>query len=152
MLFDAFFDAFRCIFIIIVLQKSLHKGNIQPLIRHVVPSRLIYNVTLRDQYFQQMGYRSSKTSLCLRMPPGVGCSVVLIAFYTDFFYNVIIAWSLYYFFASFSVNLPWTSCNNTWNTPQCYDNSEPRPNDRWFHRCICYVVTDDVDGGIVGGG
>ena len=33
---------------------------------------------------------------------GVGYSVVLIAFYTDFFYNVIIAWSLYFFFASFN--------------------------------------------------
>ncbi len=33
---------------------------------------------------------------------GVGYSVVLIAFYTDFFYNVIIAWSLYFFFSSFT--------------------------------------------------
>ena len=45
----------------------------------------------------------------------------MIAFYTDFFYNVIIAWALYYFFASFTSELPWMSCNNTWNTPQCYD-------------------------------
>lgn len=27
---------------------------------------------------------------------GVGYAVVLIAFYTDFFYNVIIAWALHY--------------------------------------------------------
>lgn len=51
----------------------------------------------------------------------MGYAVVLIAFYTDFFYNVIIAWSFYYFFASFTLNLPWTSCNNSWNTPACYD-------------------------------
>jgi solute carrier family 6 dopamine transporter-like protein 3 len=52
----------------------------------------------------------------------VGYAVVLIAFYTDFFYNVVIAWSLYYFFASFTTtSLPWTTCNNTWNTPDCYD-------------------------------
>ncbi|KAK2183997.1 hypothetical protein NP493_287g03025 [Ridgeia piscesae] len=56
---------------------------------------------------------------------GVGCSVVLIAFYTDFFYNVIIAWALYYFFASFTANLPWTTCNNTWNTPDCFDHRQP---------------------------
>ena len=55
------------------------------------------------------------------MPTGVGYTVVLIAFYTDFFYNVIIAWALYYFFSSFTSRLPWTSCNNTWNTPDCYD-------------------------------
>ncbi|CAD5125288.1 DgyrCDS13532 [Dimorphilus gyrociliatus] len=52
---------------------------------------------------------------------GVGYSVVLIAFYTDFFYNVIIAWSLYYFVSSFTGTLPWVRCNNTWNTKNCYD-------------------------------
>jgi len=35
------------------------------------------------------------------------------AFYTDFFYNVIIAFALHYFFASFTTeHLPWTKCSN----------------------------------------
>ncbi|XP_017835438.2 sodium-dependent dopamine transporter [Drosophila busckii] len=50
---------------------------------------------------------------------GIGYAVVLIAFYVDFYYNVIIAWSLRFFFASFTSVLPWTSCNNAWNTPNC---------------------------------
>lgn len=50
---------------------------------------------------------------------GIGYAVVLIAFYVDFYYNVIIAWSLRFFFASFTSVLPWTSCNNPWNTPNC---------------------------------
>ncbi|CAH8558884.1 unnamed protein product [Schistosoma rodhaini] len=52
---------------------------------------------------------------------GVGYSVVLVAFYTDWFYNMIIAWSLYYFGVSFTFNLPWMSCNNAWNTENCID-------------------------------
>ena len=52
---------------------------------------------------------------------GIGWAVVLIAFYTDFFYNVVIAWALHFFFASFTGNLPWDSCNNDWNTDHCYD-------------------------------
>jgi solute carrier family 6 dopamine transporter-like protein 3 len=52
---------------------------------------------------------------------GVGYSVVLIAFYVDFYYNVIIAWALHFFFASFSGELPWTKCSNHWNTPDCYE-------------------------------
>ncbi|TNN19403.1 Sodium-dependent dopamine transporter [Schistosoma japonicum] len=52
---------------------------------------------------------------------GVGYSVVLVAFYTDWFYNMIIAWSLYYFGASFTFNLPWMSCGNAWNTETCVD-------------------------------
>ncbi|WAR01240.1 DAT-like protein, partial [Mya arenaria] len=46
---------------------------------------------------------------------------VLIAFYTDFFYNVVIAWALHFFFASFTKNLPWETCNNDWNTPLCFE-------------------------------
>ncbi|XP_037045046.1 sodium-dependent dopamine transporter isoform X1 [Bradysia coprophila] len=50
---------------------------------------------------------------------GIGYAVVLIAFYVDFFYNVIIAWCLRFFFASFTNDLPWTSCGNYWNTLDC---------------------------------
>ncbi|CAO1367739.1 unnamed protein product [Diamesa serratosioi] len=50
---------------------------------------------------------------------GIGYAVCLIAFYVDFYYNVIIAWSLRFFFASFTNDLPWTRCNNTWNTLNC---------------------------------
>ncbi|XP_011313206.1 sodium-dependent noradrenaline transporter-like [Fopius arisanus] len=49
----------------------------------------------------------------------IGYAVVLIAFYVDFYYNVIIAWALRYFFASFTNMLPWTTCGNMWNTPLC---------------------------------
>lgn len=64
---------------------------------------------------------NTDVKLQLSYVTGVGYTVVLIAFYTDFFYNVIIAWALYFFFSSFTSNLPWTSCNNTWNTPDCYE-------------------------------
>ena len=54
--------------------------------------------------------------------------MVLIAFYTDFYYNVIISWALYYFFNSFTASLPWIGCNNTWNTPDCYDGFDGTDN------------------------
>jgi hypothetical protein len=56
---------------------------------------------------------------CFSSPTGIGYAVVLIAFYVDFYYNVIIAWALRYFFASFTSLLPWTTCDNSWNTPHC---------------------------------
>ncbi|XP_067145487.1 sodium-dependent dopamine transporter [Centruroides vittatus] len=52
---------------------------------------------------------------------GIGYAVVLIALYVDFYYNIIIAWALYFFFASFTKKLPWTSCNNEWNTDNCME-------------------------------
>lgn len=51
----------------------------------------------------------------------MGYTVVMIAFYVDFYYNVIIAWALYYLVASFSSELPWTHCNNSWNTEHCLE-------------------------------
>ncbi|XP_004597979.2 sodium-dependent dopamine transporter isoform X1 [Ochotona princeps] len=52
---------------------------------------------------------------------GVGFSVILISLYVGFFYNVIIAWALHYLFSSFTAELPWTHCNNSWNSPSCAD-------------------------------
>ncbi|XP_048464625.1 sodium-dependent dopamine transporter-like [Rhincodon typus] len=52
---------------------------------------------------------------------GVGFTVILIALYVGFYYNVIIAWALYYLYASFTMELPWIHCNNSWNSPNCSD-------------------------------
>ncbi|XP_043921076.1 sodium-dependent dopamine transporter [Protopterus annectens] len=52
---------------------------------------------------------------------GVGFTVILISLYVGFYYNVIIAWALYYLFSSFTTELPWVHCNNTWNSVNCSD-------------------------------
>jgi len=49
----------------------------------------------------------------------VGYTVIVIALYVGFYYNVIIAWSLYYLFASLTNKLPWLHCDNPWNSPNC---------------------------------
>lgn len=64
---------------------------------------------------------------------GIGWAVVLIAFYTDFFYNVIISWALYYFVASFSPKLPWTECG-AWSTETCF--SGHLQNNERFPTCV----------------
>nr|XP_033811783.1 sodium-dependent serotonin transporter-like [Geotrypetes seraphini] len=50
---------------------------------------------------------------------GIGFSICIIALYVSFYYNTIIAWALYYFYSSFTGTLPWTTCDNPWNTPNC---------------------------------
>uniref|UniRef100_A0A8C6L0W6 Transporter n=1 Tax=Nothobranchius furzeri TaxID=105023 RepID=A0A8C6L0W6_NOTFU len=55
---------------------------------------------------------------------GVGFTVILISLYVGFYYNVIISWALFYLFSSFTSELPWVHCNNTWNSPNCSDWAE----------------------------
>ncbi|XP_033505661.2 sodium- and chloride-dependent GABA transporter ine [Epinephelus lanceolatus] len=50
---------------------------------------------------------------------GVGIASVAISFIMCTYYNIVITWALYYLFSSFQAPLPWQSCNNTWNTPNC---------------------------------
>uniref|UniRef100_A0A669BAN0 Transporter n=1 Tax=Oreochromis niloticus TaxID=8128 RepID=A0A669BAN0_ORENI len=50
---------------------------------------------------------------------GVGYTVILIALYVGFYYNVIIAWSLHYLFSSMTTELPWLRCGNSWNSVNC---------------------------------
>ena len=43
--------------------------------------------------------------------------MVIVSAFTSLYYNVILAWAYFYFFASFTSELPWQSCDNTlWNT------------------------------------
>uniref|UniRef100_G3N5E9 Transporter n=1 Tax=Gasterosteus aculeatus aculeatus TaxID=481459 RepID=G3N5E9_GASAC len=56
------------------------------------------------------------------MLQGVGVAMVMVTMIVSIYYNVIIAYSLYYMFASFQSPLPWSSClsradNNCSNTP-----------------------------------
>ncbi|GLV41866.1 Serotonin transporter [Carabus blaptoides fortunei] len=50
---------------------------------------------------------------------GIGYAICLIDVYMGMYYNTIIGWAVYYLFASFTSVLPWTSCDNAWNTANC---------------------------------
>lgn len=45
--------------------------------------------------------------------------MLVVSFLCCVYYNVIIAWCLYYMFKSFASMVPWANCNNWWNTPNC---------------------------------
>lgn len=61
------------------------------------------------------------SSLITMCSSGVGYTVILIALYVGFYYNVIIAWSLHYLFSSMTNELPWLKCGNSWNSQNCTD-------------------------------
>ena len=51
---------------------------------------------------------------------GLGYAMILVRFFVNIYYVVITAWSLYYLAIGFTSTLPWGTCNNEWNTYDCY--------------------------------
>ena len=51
---------------------------------------------------------------------GLGYGMITMVSFVATFYNVIIAYTLFYLFASFTKELPWKTCDNDWNTPNCW--------------------------------
>uniref|UniRef100_A0A3Q0SAV4 Transporter n=1 Tax=Amphilophus citrinellus TaxID=61819 RepID=A0A3Q0SAV4_AMPCI len=54
---------------------------------------------------------------------GMGYASQMIIFYGSISYIVILAWAFLYLFSSFSGELPWTTCNNTWNTTRITEST-----------------------------
>ncbi|KAF7711647.1 sodium- and chloride-dependent GABA transporter 2-like isoform X1 [Silurus meridionalis] len=52
---------------------------------------------------------------------GVGYGNLLVLLYANIYYIIIMAWAFFYLFYSFSSELPWASCSNSWNTDTCFE-------------------------------
>ncbi|CAK9300373.1 unnamed protein product [Gordionus sp. m RMFG-2023] len=55
---------------------------------------------------------------------GIGYGMVFITSLVNLYYNVIITWIVYYFFASMRAKVPWADCDRPWNTPNCFSNRD----------------------------
>lgn len=64
--------------------------------------------------------------LAVFFPPLSGCGIamLIISVLIAIYYNIILCYTLFYLFASFVPVLPWASCNNPWNTPDCKDKNK----------------------------
>uniref|UniRef100_A0A673M6H6 Uncharacterized protein n=1 Tax=Sinocyclocheilus rhinocerous TaxID=307959 RepID=A0A673M6H6_9TELE len=70
--------------------------------------------TAMGQYTQEGGITCWRR-LC-PLAEGIGYAGQLILLYSCMCYIIILAWALFYLISSFSSQLPWASCDNTWNT------------------------------------
>lgn len=52
--------------------------------------------------------------------------MLLIVGLVAIYYNMIIAYVLFYLFASLTSNLPWEHCGNWWNTDLCHEHRGPQ--------------------------
>ncbi|XP_062617416.1 sodium- and chloride-dependent glycine transporter 1-like isoform X1 [Saccostrea cucullata] len=79
---------------------------------------------------------------------GVGYAMVIVSWLIGLYYNVIISHVLYYLVASFTSELPWTTCNNEWNTPFCreydYSNQQTIGNSTLNSTLVNFTVIENT--------
>ncbi|VVC33584.1 Sodium:neurotransmitter symporter [Cinara cedri] len=83
---------------------------------------------------------------------GAGLASVVTSFFVSVYYNVIIAYTLYYFFSGIQDQPPWVHCNNRWNTDSCWtaaDNTTRPPDSRSpaeeFYNLKVLQITNDPE-------
>ncbi|ESO97683.1 hypothetical protein LOTGIDRAFT_104165, partial [Lottia gigantea] len=67
---------------------------------------------------------------------GLGYGMVISSWLISLYYNVIIAHTLFYLYSSFTSQLPWISCNNTWNTENCLPYEFTLTDEELQKRCL----------------
>ncbi|XP_073506413.1 sodium- and chloride-dependent GABA transporter 2-like [Phyllobates terribilis] len=75
--------------------------------------------TALGQYTSQGGVTSWR-KIC-PIFEGIGYSSQVIVILLNFYYIIVLAWAFFYLFNSFTSDLPWASCNHSWNTENCID-------------------------------
>ncbi|XP_033155435.1 uncharacterized protein LOC117137843 [Drosophila mauritiana] len=55
---------------------------------------------------------------------GLGTGMILVSAIVMLYYNLIIAWTIFYMFASFAPVLPWQKCEPAWSTKYCFSYAQ----------------------------
>uniref|UniRef100_A0A158QRA9 Transporter n=1 Tax=Haemonchus placei TaxID=6290 RepID=A0A158QRA9_HAEPC len=69
-------------------------------------------------------HRSGCVSIWRKVCPlfkGIGYGICFICTFIACFYNAIISHAVYFVASSIALEVPWKTCNNSWNTPLCTD-------------------------------
>ncbi|XP_037734071.1 sodium- and chloride-dependent GABA transporter 2 isoform X3 [Chelonia mydas] len=75
--------------------------------------------TALGQYTSQGGVTAWR-KLC-PLFEGIGYASQVIVVLLNFYYVIVLAWALFYLFSSFTIDLPWGSCDHEWNTENCVE-------------------------------
>uniref|UniRef100_A0A8D0L7J3 Solute carrier family 6 member 8 n=1 Tax=Sphenodon punctatus TaxID=8508 RepID=A0A8D0L7J3_SPHPU len=67
---------------------------------------------------------------------GVGLASMVIVFFCNSYYIMILVWGLFYLVHSLAETLPWATCGHSWNTPLCTE---------FFGPAACHNGTNNTD-------
>ena len=74
---------------------------------------------------------------------GLGFAMVVVTGFVTIYYNVIMAWTLFYMFSGFQSPLPWGDCFNGTNSPLCLPVNKTCPPDVLSSNLSCSQPTED---------
>jgi len=81
----------------------------------------LFYMELAVGQFTRLGPFGAIGSLCPLLK-GAGMATVILSFFLTTYYNVIIAWAIYYMGYSFSWNLPWKDCSFEGHSANCWEH------------------------------
>lgn len=82
---------------------------------------------------------------------GLGWAMITVSVLVSIYYNIILAWSFFYTFSSFTDVLPWSSCDNDYNSPGCFTQEnwlECRNQSLYYYNNTCISAEERC--GIIG--
>nr|CAH8838758.1 unnamed protein product [Trichobilharzia regenti] len=88
------------------------------LVMYIFGGLPLFYLELALGQFQRSGCLTVWKRIC-PLFSGIGFGICIIASYTAWYYNTIIAWALFYMIDAMKPHLPWDGCNNWWNTNSC---------------------------------
>ncbi|VDP72827.1 unnamed protein product [Echinostoma caproni] len=104
------------------------------LVMYIFGGLPLFYLELALGQFQRSGCITVWKRIC-PMFSGVGFGICVIASYTAWYYNTIMAWALFYMFDAMKPHVPWSGCGNWWNTNSCVTVHE---------RLINYSIFDET--------
>ncbi|XP_069111135.1 sodium- and chloride-dependent creatine transporter 1-like [Argopecten irradians] len=115
------------------------------------------------QYMSLSGFEAWKICPLFQ---GIGLANLITIVLTNIYYVMVLAWAGYYFVLSLTAVLPWSNCNNDWNTKSCvalnkvsnlshtsllnHSATTEQPSDpavEFWERGVLQLTNDITDGG-----
>ncbi|CAL8242509.1 unnamed protein product [Merluccius merluccius] len=89
--------------------------------------------TAMGQYTSEGGVTAWR-KMC-PMFEGIGYASQVIVVYMNIYYIVVLAWAIFYLYSSFLSPLPWTTCDNSWNTRNTHTHMHTHTHTHTFFSC-----------------